>query len=277
MSAASWRKRKKNKNMNSEIIDRLVNKNIKLRNKRGALEAMKDGAYCLHGSWGFGRIKCYDEQANKLVIDFEGKPGHAMDPAFCADKLEILAGDNLLVRYRNDKDALEKEMKESGGNFVVKYIEKKESRAASQIELEKIMKQLFGYSFLNWENLPQADFDKRNKDAEKKYRAWWNKTKEELLRNPLVACPKTKNEAYVLREEEDAMKPEQEVLREYFLNREPKKKILLAEKLYKTAEGDDGKFFARLFKPSLGSFDTALRIICLLCGAISSTLVSSPL
>ena len=34
------------------------------------------------------------------------------------------------------------------------------------------------------------------------------------------------------------MKPEQEVLREYFLNREPKKKILLAEKLYKTATDD---------------------------------------
>lgn len=46
------------------------------------------------------------------------------------------------------------------------------------------------------------------------------------------------NDSYVLREEEESMTPEAEVLREYFLNREPKKKILLAEKLYKTATGE---------------------------------------
>lgn len=52
------------------------------------------------------------------------------------------------------------------------------------------------------------------------------------------SLPKTKGEPYVLRAKEEEMKPEQEVLREYFLNREPKKKILLAEKLYKTATDD---------------------------------------
>ncbi len=224
--------------MNPESIDKLVKKNPKLRNKREALEAMKDGAYCLHGSWGFGQIKSYDATANRLIIDFEGKLGHSMDPAFCVDKLEILEDDNLLVRYRLDRAALEEEMQKDGGAFVVKYISQKLDQSASQIELERIFKQLFGFKIANVANIPEAEFDKLNKDAEKKYRSWWNKTKEQLFRNPCVACPKTKNESYVLREEEEAMKPEQEVLREYFLNREPKKKILLAEKLYKTATGD---------------------------------------
>ena len=221
--------------MNPESIDKLVKKNIKLRNKREALEAMQDGAYCLHGSWGFGQIKSYNEATNRLIIDFEGKPGHAMDPAFCVDKLEILDSDNLLVRYRTDKANLEEEMK-SAGDFVVNYIAKKPDQSASQLDLEKNFKQLFGYKFINTENLPEADFDKANKVAEKAYRAWWNKAKEELFRNPSVACPKTKNESYILRD--TPLRPEQEVLREYFLNREPKKKILLAEKLYKTATGD---------------------------------------
>lgn len=222
--------------MNPESIDKLVKKNIKLRNKREALEAMKDGAYCLHGSWGFGQIKSYNEATNRLIIDFEGKPGHAMDPAFCVDKLEILEDDNLLVRYRTDKSALEEEMKADGGAFVVNYISKKPDQSASQLELERVFKQLFGFKLVNTENVPEVDFDKANKSAEKAYRAWWNKVKEQLFRNPNVACPKTKNEAYVLREE--ALRPEQEVLKEYFLNREPKKKILLAEKLYKTATSD---------------------------------------
>ena len=220
--------------MNPESIEKLVTKNPKLRNKREALEAMKDGAYCLHGSWGFGQIKSYDAAANRLIIDFEGKPNHAMDPAFCVDKLEILQPDNLLVRYRTDKAALEEEMKD-GDKFVVKYIAAKPDQSASQIELERVFKQLFGYNPLNVHNLPEKEFEKANKDAEKRYRAWWNRTKEALFRDPCVACPKTKNDSYALREETEAMKPEQEVLREYFLNREPKKKILLAEKLYKTA------------------------------------------
>jgi len=224
--------------MNPESIDKLVKKNIKLRNKREALEAMKDGAYCLHGSWGFGQIKSYNEATNRLIIDFEGKPGHAMDPAFCVDKLEILEDDNLLVRYRTDKSALEEEMKADGGAFVVNYISKKPDQSASQLELERVFKQLFGFKLVNTENVSEVEFDKANKSAEKAYRAWWNKVKEQLFRNPNVACPKTKNEAYVLRSEEEALRPEQEVLKEYFLNREPKKKILLAEKLYKTATSD---------------------------------------
>ncbi len=223
--------------MNPESIDKLVTKNPKLRNKREALEAMKDGAYCMHGSWGFGQIKSYDATVNRLIIDFEGKPGHSMDPAFCVDKLEILPDDNLLVRYRNDRAALEEEMKNADA-FVVKYIASKPDRSASQLELERIFKQLFGFKPLNLGNVPEADFEKGNKDAEKKYRAWWNKAKESLFRDPCVACPKNKNDSYVLREEEESMTPEAEVLREYFLNREPKKKILLAEKLYKTATGE---------------------------------------
>ena len=222
--------------MNSESIERLISKNPKLRAKRQKLEQMRDGAYCMHGSWGFGRIVSYDDAAKKLVIDFEGKPGHKMDPVFCVDKLEVLEDDNLLVRYRTDRENLEKEMKD-GGDFVVAYLEKKPDFSASAIELETLFRQLFGYVAEN-PSIPEKELAEKNKAAEKAYRAWWNKAKESLFRNPRVACPKSKGEPYVLRAKEEEMKPEQEVLREYFLNREPKKKILLAEKLYKTATDD---------------------------------------
>ncbi len=222
--------------MNPESIDRLIAKNPKLRNKRQKLEQLHDGAYCMHGSWGFGRIVSYDEASKKLIIDFEGKPGHKMDPVFCVDKLEVLDDDNLLVRYRTDRENLEKEMKDSG-EFVVSYLEKKPDMSASPIELETVFKQLFGYVAEN-PSISEKELAENNKAAEKAYRSWWNKAKEALFRNPRVACPKAKGESYSLRAKEEEMKPEQEVLREYFLNREPKKKILLAEKLYKTATDD---------------------------------------
>ena len=232
----SWHITQDYKKMNPESIDRLIAKNPKLRNKRQKLEQLHDGAYCMHGSWGFGRIVSYDEASNKLIIDFEGKPGHKMDPVFCVDKLEVLDDDNLLVRYRTDRENLEKEMKDSG-EFVVSYLEKKSDMSASPIELETVFKQLFGYVAEN-PSISEKELAEKNKAAEKAYRSWWNKAKEALFRNPRVACPKAKGESYSLRAKEEEMKPEQEVLREYFLNREPKKKILLAEKLYKTATDD---------------------------------------
>ncbi len=232
----SWHITQDYKKMNPESIDRLIAKNPKLRNKRQKLEQLHDGAYCMHGSWGFGRIVSYDEASKKLIIDFEGKPGHKMDPVFCVDKLEVLDDDNLLVRYRTDRENLEKEMKDSG-EFVVSYLEKKPDMSASPIELETVFKQLFGYVAEN-PSISEKELAEKNKAAEKAYRSWWNKAKEALFRNPRVACPKAKGESYSLRAKEEEMKPEQEVLREYFLNREPKKKILLAEKLYKTATDD---------------------------------------
>lgn len=232
----SWHITQDYKKMNPESIDRLIAKNPKLRNKRQKLEQLHDGAYCMHGSWGFGRIVSYDEASKKLIIDFEGKPGHKMDPVFCVDKLEVLDDDNLLVRYRTDRENLEKEMKDSG-EFVVSYLEKKPDMSASPIELETLFKQLFGYVAEN-PSISEKELAEKNKAAEKAYRSWWNKAKEALFRNPRVACPKAKGESYSLRAKEEEMKPEQEVLREYFLNREPKKKILLAEKLYKTATDD---------------------------------------
>lgn len=226
--------------MKAETIELLIKKSPKLRSKREKLEAMKDGAYCMHGSWGFGKIVGFDDESQKLVIDFEGKPGHKMDPAFCVDKLEILDPESFIVRYRTEKDKLEEEMKKAPGEFVVSYLKTKADHSASVIELENLFKTFFGYKAQNYLNLPDAEFKSANKAAEKAYRAWWSKAKEELFRNELVACPKTKMDSYVLRSIEDAETPEQEVLKEYFLNREPKKKILLAERLYKVATGEKG-------------------------------------
>ena len=193
----SWYITQDYKKMNPESIDRLIAKNPKLRNKRQKLEQMHDGAYCMHGSWGFGRIVSYDEASKKLIIDFEGKPGHKMDPVFCVDKLEVLDDDNLLVRYRTDRENLEKEMKDSG-EFVVSYLEKKPDMSASPIELETVFKQLFGYVAEN-PSISEKELAEKNKAAEKAYRSWWNKAKEALFRNPRVACPKVKGESYSLR------------------------------------------------------------------------------
>lgn len=198
--------------MNSEAIDLLIKKNPALASKRGKLESFIDGACCMHGSWGFGRICSYDQTSNRLIIDFEGKPGHAMDPAFCADKLEVLTVDDIMVRYKTDPKAVEAELKCNPSEFVAKILANSNDKSATTVELENYIMRLF--------------------KTEKEFRTWWNKAKKLLVRDPRIGVPKKKGECYVLRDEESEIKPEQELLQEYFLNRDSKKKILLAEKLF---------------------------------------------
>lgn len=56
--------------MNTEAIDALIANNPKLIGARAKLEAMAQGNYCLHRSWGFGKIVDFDEAAAKIIIDF---------------------------------------------------------------------------------------------------------------------------------------------------------------------------------------------------------------
>ena len=46
--------------MNTEAIDRLIENVPNLIKSREALETMKEGVYCIHRSWGFGKITGFD-------------------------------------------------------------------------------------------------------------------------------------------------------------------------------------------------------------------------
>jgi len=63
---------------------------------------MEPGAYVVRPQLGLGQIKSYDEAAQKLVINFKDKKGHAMDPAFCVTTMEVLPEKHLLVRKETE-------------------------------------------------------------------------------------------------------------------------------------------------------------------------------
>ena len=109
--------------MNKEAIDALIEKNPKLVSARAKLEAMAAGNYCLHRSWGFGKIVDYDAVEAKIIIDFEeGKQGHAMAPAFCVDKLDVLKPNDILVRSRIEADVINEMIKKQPGDLMCEII-----------------------------------------------------------------------------------------------------------------------------------------------------------
>ncbi len=195
--------------MKKEAIDLIIEKNPKLAKSRAKLEAMLPGAYCLHRSWGFGQIKSFDAASGKLIIAFDGdKSEHPMDPSFCVEHLELLPETNILVRQRTDPAAIEEMVKKRPADLVVEVLQHAPGKSMSSIELENLLTRMLG----------------------ERFKKWWSGAKKHLAKDSRVAVPSKKTDPYVLREE--PLKPEQEILEEFYVTKQAKKKILLAEKLY---------------------------------------------
>ena len=67
---------------------------------------MTDTGFCMHRSWGFGRIKTVDTVFARFMIDFENKAGHTMDLAFAAESLKPIPKDHILARKASDLEGL---------------------------------------------------------------------------------------------------------------------------------------------------------------------------
>jgi transcription elongation GreA/GreB family factor len=77
------------------------------------LEKLAPGTYCHHRSWGYGCIASWNLEDNKIFIDFEGKPGHAMQPAYAIESLTAFAADDIRSRVRSEPDAVRKDAEEN--------------------------------------------------------------------------------------------------------------------------------------------------------------------
>ena len=62
--------------------------------------------YCVHRSWGFGRIKSVDTVFARFTIDFPNKAGHTMDLNFAAESLKAIETNHILARKAADLEGL---------------------------------------------------------------------------------------------------------------------------------------------------------------------------
>src|SRR6266516_8008301 len=71
-----------------------------------SLVQLTNSGFCMHRSWGFGRIKTVDTVFARFTIDFQSKAGHTMDLAFAAESLKPIAKDHILARKASDLEGL---------------------------------------------------------------------------------------------------------------------------------------------------------------------------
>jgi transcription elongation GreA/GreB family factor len=72
------------------------------------LTTLAQTGYCVHRSWGFGRITTVDTVFARFLIDFPNKPGHQMDLGFAAESLKPVSPDHILAKKASDLESLRK-------------------------------------------------------------------------------------------------------------------------------------------------------------------------
>ena len=125
--------------MNVETVDLLIEKDPSLESSRSSLEAMKEGAVCIHRAWGVGRISGFESDRGMILVDFEEgeRKSHAMDPVFCLDKLEVLNEDHIISRHRSNSSEVEELVKKEPVNLVVEILSKCEEGCALLVNLKE--------------------------------------------------------------------------------------------------------------------------------------------
>lgn len=200
--------------MNSEAVSALLAKMPALKPAKSKLEAMVPGAYVVHRSWGFGQIRSYDESAQRLTIDFKGKAGHAMDPAFCVSTMEVLHSRHLLVRRETEPARINELIADQPAQLVFEALQAYPNQAATAIELEIVLAQVLG---------------------EEKFKKWWAAARKQIAQDSRLSVPVKKTECYVVRE--TPVSAEEGIREQFTSTRSARRRITLAEELMAAVDG----------------------------------------
>lgn len=204
--------------MNKQVIDQLIEQKPALKQVRHKLEAMQPGTYCVHRAWGVGQIKSYDPVSRKLTIVFEKDAiERQMDPAFCAEKLDILHEHNFLSRQQKDPESIKKLALTQPVEMIVEFLKTCPDETCSTLELTRYFTLLLG----------EAAFKKH-----------WNGIKKLLAKDPRISTPAKKNGVFAIRE--IPMSAEQEIIDIFFTNKNLKNRLAIAERLVASLHDAEG-------------------------------------
>jgi transcription elongation factor GreA len=174
------------------------------------LEKLKPGTFCLHKSWGFGRVAEWNLLLNQILIDFAGKKSHPMQVQYAAENLTPLAPEHFLARKANDLASIKKFAREEPVALVRNIIES----MGGQANIAQIGEWLVG------DVLTEAE-----------WKRWWESTKKLLKTSGAFSIPVKKAEPIQLRGE--GMSHTDELIASFNKARQPKEQIAALDQIIK--------------------------------------------
>jgi len=144
----------------------------------GQLEQLKPDTFCLHKSWGFGRVAEWNLLLNQILIDFEKKKAHPMQLQYAAQNLTPIPAGHFLAQKASDLVALKNQLKEDPVGVVRNILESLGGKATQA--------QISGWLLGDIFNEPE-------------FKRWWEATKKLLKKERHFLIPTKKTDPVELR------------------------------------------------------------------------------
>jgi transcription elongation GreA/GreB family factor len=194
-------------------LEKLVEAGKLTTKSAGQLEQLKPGTFCLHKSWGFGRVREWNLLLNQIVIDFATKKFHPMQAQYAAENLTPLAPEHFLVRKATDMGSIKNLMKEDPVALVQNILESLDGKASAQ----QIGEWLIGDVF-----------------TEAEWKRWWESTRKALKASGRFSIPVKKTDPIEIRGQ--GVSQADELLAVFNKARQPKQQIAAVEQIIKSHE-----------------------------------------
>ena len=139
------------------------------------LEKLKPGTFCLHKSWGFGRVAEWNLLLNQIVIDFPGKKGHPMQLHYAAENLTVIPPDIFSRAKATDLAVDQGASEERSGRRWSAIFSRVSGGSATVTQISQLM---VGDIF-----------------SEAEWKRWWESTREALKKEGYFLIPAKKTRA----------------------------------------------------------------------------------
>jgi transcription elongation GreA/GreB family factor len=199
-----------------------------------ALEQLKPGTFCLHKSWGFGRVADWNLLLNQILIDFEKKKAHPMQLQYAAETLTPIPPEHFLARKASDLSALKRELQENATAIVRNILDSLGGKATQA----QISSWLVGDLF-----------------SEPEFKRWWDTTKRLLKKEGNFFIPTKKNDPIELRA--GPVDRAKELLDFFHQARQPKEQIAALDQIIR--QHHEFREPEKQLQPLIGEIEAAAR------------------
>jgi transcription elongation GreA/GreB family factor len=194
-------------------LQKLVEAGKLTTNSAAHLEKLKPGTFCLHKSWGFGRVREWNLLLNQIMIDFDSKQSHLMQAQYAAENLTPLAPEHFLARKATGLASVKKLAREDPVALVQNILLSLDGKASAQ----QIGEWLVGDVF-----------------TEAEWKRWWESTRKALKASGAFSIPAKKSEPIQIRGE--GISQADELLAGFNKARQPRQQIAAVEQIIKSYE-----------------------------------------
>ena len=181
------------------------------------LTQLTTSGYCMHRSWGFGKITTVDTVFARFSIDFPGKPNHTMDLAFAAQSLKPIPRDHILARKASDLESL-RQMAALHHLELIKVVLKSYNGRATVDQIQAVL-------------VPDVIKDD--------WKKWWEAAKRELKKDGHFQVPLKKTEPIIYQVKEVSL--QERLLTEFRAAKGLKARIAVATELLKNIADIENK------------------------------------